>query len=145
MANLDVVKADSKIVLDYTLSTEEEVVDSTEQTGPLQVILGTKQIHPAIEKCLLGRKMGESFSVWLDPSLAFGEWDPQLKAILQRKDYPQAFEALKVGDHFESQDSRGKKRLYRVTELQGDQLWVDGNHPLAGKTVELKAQIVDIL
>ncbi len=134
----------AEILLDYTLSTEHDILDSTEGVGPLSLKIGQKQIHPAIENCLLGRRQGESFEINIDPSLAFGDFDPALRTTISKTKYPKAFENLKCGDIFESKDSKGKPKKYRVIEIKGDELFVDGNHPLAGETVELRATILEI-
>ena len=144
-----IVHNGSKILLEYTLSTDDEVLDSTEATGPLRIEIGAAapegaRIHPAIEKSLIGRRAGEAFEIVLDPTLAFGEVDPQLVIRIAQSKLPSELQKLQVGDSFESKDPQGRKRLFRVTEQHGPQITLDGNHPRAGQVLYLSAKILEI-
>ncbi len=140
----EVVCQGSEVLLDYSLSTDDEILDTTDGVGPLRVKIGEKQIHPAIEKNLLGRQAGESFEVLLDPSLAFGEVDPSLKITMSKRKLPEAFQNLHEGDSFESKDPKGRARNFRILKIQGEQVTLDGNHPYAGAIVQLEGKILEI-
>lgn len=138
------VEANSKILLDYTLSTDDEVLDSTEATGPLRLEMGKGALHPGIEKSLIGKRAGENFEIVLDPSLAFGEIDPNLIIRISRNKLPPQFQTLNIGDSFESKDHLGRQRIFRIAEQNGAQVTIDGNHPRAGEVLYLEAKILEI-
>jgi len=144
MPSPTVVKPDSTLLLDYELSTEEEVLDSTFELKPLTVRMGQGDVHPFIERILLGRANDESFECRLDPSVAFGDIDDTLIIVLSKKQMPVTEEPYEVGSTFQSKDPKGKMRRFRVTQIEGNRVTLDGNHPFAGQVLELRGKIIQI-
>jgi FKBP-type peptidyl-prolyl cis-trans isomerase SlyD len=134
----------SKILLNYSLSSEDELFDTTEAVGPLEVTLGQGKLHPGIESLLEGRLEGESFECDLDPSLAFGEPKEELRFSIARSKLPVHLKELSLGSLFEGLGPDRKKHLFRVIEATDKRLSFDGNHPLAGKTLHLEAKILKV-
>lgn len=132
------------IHLHYTLSTEETVIDSTMGQAPLEITIGKGEIHSLIERQLLGLQAEEKFEKVLDPSLAFGEYDPNLKIQVAKVKLPEKWHSLKRGMAFETLDHNKKMRLYRVLESNDAFIVIDGNHPLAGEVIYLEGEIVGI-
>jgi FKBP-type peptidyl-prolyl cis-trans isomerase 2 len=139
------VQASSTIRLEFELSTEDEILDTTEGRAPLQLKLGSGQLHPAIESLLIGLPVGASFEKRLDPSLAFGEVDPQLKIEMSRRKLPAHLQTLDVGATFEAPGPDGKLKLFRILSRQGELLTIDANHPLAGLELEFRGRVVEIV
>ncbi len=50
---------------------------------------------------------------------------------------------LEVGMQFRAESPDGP-RVVTIVELVGDQVKVDGNHPLAGKTLHFDVNVVDV-
>ncbi|MEO5667701.1 MAG: FKBP-type peptidyl-prolyl cis-trans isomerase [Bdellovibrionota bacterium] len=131
----------SRVWLHYTLSTDDVIVDSTEGRPPLEIVLGKGTIHPALEAQLLGLEAGEHIERVLDANVGFGEYDPKLKIQIARKKLPERFQDLSQGMQFETLDPDKKLKLFRVIEATPAFIVIDGNHPLAGQTLHLSAQI----
>ena len=129
--NMQVAK-NTVITLDYHVTDPDgEVVD--EGREPLVYLHGGyDDIFPKIEEALQGKKVGESVQVKLQPDEAFGEYDSSLVQIEPRKDFPKE---LQVGMQFEGAPEGSDDDdfvIYRVTDIEGDKVVLDGNHPLAG-------------
>jgi FKBP-type peptidyl-prolyl cis-trans isomerase SlyD len=131
----------SRVWLHYTLSTDDLLVDSTEGRPALEIVVGQGMIHPAIEAQLLGLEAGQSIERVLDATVGFGEYDPKLKIQIARKKLPERFQDIGLGMQFETLDPDKKLRLFRVIEATSAFIVIDGNHPLAGQTLHLHAQV----
>jgi FKBP-type peptidyl-prolyl cis-trans isomerase SlyD len=129
--NLEIAR-NSVVTLEYHVTDPEgEVVD--EGREPIIYLHGGyEDIFPKIEEALQGKTVGESVQVKLQPDEAFGEYDASLVQVEPRKDFPKE---LQVGMQFEGGPEDGEEDdfvIYRVTEIAGDKVVLDGNHPLAG-------------
>jgi FKBP-type peptidyl-prolyl cis-trans isomerase SlyD len=129
--NPEIVR-NSVVTLEYHVTDPEgEVVD--EGREPIIYLHGGyDDIFPKIEEALQGKTVGESVQVKLQPDEAFGEYDSSLVQIEPRKDFPKE---LQVGMQFEGGPENGEDDdfvIYRVTDIAGDKVVLDGNHPLAG-------------
>ncbi len=141
--NLQVAR-NTVITLDYHVTDPDgEVVD--EGRDPLVYLHGGyDDIFPKIEEALQGKAVGESVQVKLQPDEAFGEYDPQLVQIEPRKDFPKE---LQVGMQFEGGPEDGSDEdfvIYRVTDIEGDKVVLDGNHPLAGSALVFTCTVTAI-
>jgi FKBP-type peptidyl-prolyl cis-trans isomerase SlyD len=88
-------------------------------------------------------KVGETKQVKVDPAQAYGDVDPEAFIWVPREDFPESI-PLEVGTVFEMSEENGDTHLARIVELQPEQAHVDLNHPLAGKELEFKVEIVDL-
>ena len=126
------IARNSVVTLEYHVTDPDgEVVD--EGREPIIYLHGGyDDIFPKIEEALQGKTVGESVQVKLQPDEAFGEYDTSLVQIEPRKDFPKE---LQVGMQFEGGPEDGGDDdfvIYRVTDIAGDKVVLDGNHPLAG-------------
>lgn len=135
------IESGSRVWLHYTLSTDDLLVDSTDGRPALEIVIGQGMIHPALEAQLIGLENGASIERVLDANIGFGEYDPKLKIQISRKKLPARFQNLSLGMQFETLDPDKKLRLFRVIEAPENFIVIDGNHPLAGQALHLKAQI----
>lgn len=88
-------------------------------------------IFPKVEEALEGREAGYALRLSLEPEDAFGAYDAELLRVEPRAKFP---EVLEVGMSFEGVPGEGgEARIYSVTDIAGDTVVVDGNHPLAGE------------
>lgn len=103
---------------------------------------GFGHLFPRIEEVLEGRRVGEQLSIYLEPEDAFGDYDPQLLHIVPRDRFP---EALEAGMDFEGiPGGEPDDRIYTVTDIAGDTVVVDGNHPLAGIAIRFELEITGV-
>lgn len=138
------IQTGSLVEIHYSLSTDDTLVDTTEGQAPLKIQVGKKQLHPAIEAQLQGLEEGAPFEKVLDPSLAFGEYDPELKIQIAKKRLPEKWQTLEKGMEFETLDHNKKKRLFKVIEANKAHIVIDGNSPLAGQVIYLEGRVVSV-
>ena len=139
--NMQVAK-NSVITLDYHVTDPDgEVVD--EGREPLIYLHGGyDDIFPKIEEALQGKKVGESVNVKLQPDDAFGDYDADLVRVEALSMFP---EGIQVGMQFErTTEEDDDEMVYTITDIEGDKVVVDGNHPLAGTALVFNCTIADV-
>jgi len=135
--------ADKKAVaIEFTLKDEAgEVIETSVGSEPLWYLQGIGNIVPGLERALEGKDVGETVDVKLAPADAYGERDEkEVRKIPLRK-----FKAprIQVGGRYPMQGDDGM-RVVTVQSVTGDYALVDGNHPLAGKTLHFICKVVDV-
>ena len=133
---------DTVVSITYTLSdTQGNVLEETDE--PISYLHGGyDNIFPTVEEQIHGRSVGESLTVILEPEYAFGEYDAELVRIEDKDRFP--IPDVAAGMQFEGQSDDGEEMmLYTVTEVTDDKVVVDGNHPLAGQTLQFTCTITD--
>ncbi|NLG51322.1 MAG: peptidylprolyl isomerase [Chloroflexi bacterium] len=130
------------VSLDYTLRLDDEgVVDTSEGREPLMYIQGQGQIIPGLEKQLAGMETGQEKDVVVLPEEGYGEYDSDLVETLPRSIFPPE---LEEGMAFRMRTDDGRIAVVYVEEIQGDQVVVNLNHPLAGKTLYFHVRVNDV-
>ena len=103
---------------------------------------GYDGIFPQVENALVGKSSGESCRVRLEPDDAFGDYDAELVHLEPRSKFPGN---ITVGMQFEGRGTEsGTTLIYTVTNIAEDKVVVDGNHPLAGKTLEFSGTVTAV-
>ena len=103
---------------------------------------GYSGIFPLVEKALVGKAVGEACAVRLTPADAFGEYDAELVRVEARDQFPAEVD---VGMQFQGQSGKeGEVIVYTVTDIAEGKVVVDGNHPLAGQTLNFECTIADV-
>ncbi|NCU01228.1 FKBP-type peptidyl-prolyl cis-trans isomerase [Candidatus Macondimonas diazotrophica] len=123
------------VVIDYTVTTPEgNLIDSSSQSGePLTYLHGAGNIVPGLEQALAGRSAGDSFNVSVPPEQGYGERHDELIQVVHRDQFV-GIERMEIGMQFQT-EAEGEVHIVTVTGLEGDQVVVDANHPLAGETL----------
>ena len=136
--------ADNTVVsFDYVLTSEDgNVIDSNEGAGPLAYIHGQGQIVRGLEDALAGRAVGDKFQVTVSPDKAYGVRDSALVQVVSRDMFESVHE-LEVGMRFRATLEDGE-HLFTIVSLDGKQVTIDGNHPLAGSTLNFDVTVVNI-
>ena len=120
------------VTIHYTLTNEAgEVLDSSRGGEPLSYLEGASNIIPGLEKELLASGTGEKKTVKVAAADAYGEKRDDMVVKVPRSQFPSDL-PLKEGDRFRS-GSDHHSPIFTVVAVAGDQVTLDGNHPLAGK------------
>lgn len=102
---------------------------------PVDYIHGIKNdMFAKVEKALEGRGIGEEVTVLLEPQEGFGEVDPLQIFQDQLQNLPPEYRH--IGATAEIYSDSGKRKHITVTNIDGDDVTIDANHPLAGKTIK---------
>lgn len=138
------VGAGKKIKMDYTLTVNNEVMETSVGKEPLEFVMGDHSIIPGLEKGIEGMKIGEEKVVAVDPKDAYGEVDPKGFKEFPKSKMPANAPALKVGMVLEAQAPDGENFPAVISQVKGDSVVLDFNHPLAGKQLSFKIKILNI-
>lgn len=136
--------AKNKVVsIDYILTDQHgKVIDRSSAEDPLTFIQGIGNLIPGLEIALEGKSAGESFKVAISPDEAYGERDETLQQAVPRELFDSP-EELQVGMRFQA-DSPAGMQVVTIVDVNGDNITVDANHPLAGETLNFDVTVVDI-
>jgi FKBP-type peptidyl-prolyl cis-trans isomerase SlyD len=137
------VTDDVVVSIDYTLTVEGEVVDSTEDDEPLQFLQGHQNIIPGLEKELVGMKIGDNKKVVVPPTEAYGEVDPENIIEVPRDEFPTEI-PLEPGTELEVKNADGEVLSATIAEISSSSVKLDFNHPLAGKQLMFDVTIIDL-
>lgn len=137
------ITKDVVVSIAYQVKNEDGiVVDESTKEMPLQYLQGHNNLIVGLENALEGREAGDTFEVTVAPEEAYGEY---LDAMVQRvpADVFQGVDEIVVGMRFLAETDQGQIPV-EVTEVDGDEVVVDGNHMLAGQTLTFNVEVVDV-
>ena len=133
----------SVVVIDYTLTDDDgDVVDSSAGGEPLAYIQGIGQIIPGLENALEGKSSGDEVTVTVTPAEGYGDYNEGLIQVVPREMF-QGVDDIEPGMQFHAQTSEGIQAI-TVTKVDGEDITIDGNHPLAGKNLNFAVTIKDV-
>lgn len=136
---------DNRVVsMHYTLTdTGGNVLDSSEGAEPLNYLHGAGNIIPGLERALAGKEQGDTLQVKVEPADGYGELNPELVQVVDLAAF-QGVEKVDVGMTFEARGPDGGVQRIVVRSVEGEQVTVDANHPLAGQQLHFDVQIVAV-
>lgn len=127
----------------YTLTNDAgTVIDSSNAREPLTYLHGAGNIVPGLEKEMAGHKAGDAFNVTVAPEQGYGMPNPMMVQVVPREAF-QGVDTLEVGMEFQAQTPQGPMSV-AIAKIDGDQVTVDGNHPLAGQTLHFAIEVTDV-
>jgi FKBP-type peptidyl-prolyl cis-trans isomerase SlyD len=134
----------SVVSIDYKLHLGDgKIVDASEEGEPLTYLHGEGQIVPGLERELVGLGVGDARKVVVSPADGYGDRNPGGLQTVDRKAFPPDVE-LKVGLELSAVGPNGEVVPFVVHEVSADQVVVDLNHPLAGKTLHFDVTIREV-
>ena len=137
------IARDSVAAFHYTLTDDQnQVIDSSEGRDPLTYLHGGGQIVPGLEKQLEGRSAGDKFSAEVSPEEGYGVHHPELMQEVPREAF-QGVEDIQPGMQFQGRGPQGEINV-TVTRVEDGKVFIDGNHPLAGKTLHFAIEVTDV-
>ena len=135
--------ASQKVVtIEYTVTTEQGVLVDKSSTEPLTYIHGLGNMISGLETALEGKVAGDRVSAVVPPEQAYGDRHDSLMGTVPKGKFDPAME-IKPGMRFEV-GSSGSKHVVTVVGVEGDNVLVDGNHPLAGIPLHFSVEIVKV-
>lgn len=140
--NAETVRRGKLVSLTYSLINQRgEIFEQTDV--PVSYLHGMDSgLFEKVEQALEGKTVGDKVQVTLNPEEGFGPRDPGLTFTDDLDNVPS--ELRFVGARLEAQNASGETMSFIVTHVNHDKLTVDGNHPLAGQTVQFHVTIQDV-
>lgn len=141
---MDVVQTGHCVKVHYVGTYEDGTeFDSSTGAAPLEFTLGQSQVIPGFEKAVEGMAVGQEKQVRIEAVDAYGEYDDDQLATVDRSMLPEGME-LEVGLQMQAETDEGIPLVVTIAGVDGDQITLDGNHPMAGKVLNFALQLVEI-
>jgi FKBP-type peptidyl-prolyl cis-trans isomerase SlyD len=131
------------VTIHYTLRDDSgNVIDASSGRAPLAYLHGKGNIIPGLERALDGRGAGDKLDVTVAPEQGYGVRDERLVEIVPRSRFPAGTE-LAPGMQLRTGSARGP-RIVSVAKVERDFVTLDGNHPLAGRTLHFSVEVAGV-
>lgn len=121
-----------------------QVFDSSKSREPLQFTLGTGMVIPGFDAAVTGLSPGETVTSTIPNAEAYGPYQKEMVAEIEKQNIPADFE-LEVGQRLEMQVPSGEAMSVTITDIKGEMVTLDGNHPLAGQDLTFELELVEIV
>ena len=139
---MNLVKKSSRVTLHFELSLEDgQIVDSNFAQMPASFVFGDGSLLPDFELALLGMSVGQEASYVMSPEKAFGAHNT---SNLQRMPRSQFAMDLEEGMVISFADMKKNELPGVIADIEEKEVVVDFNHPLAGRSLTFRVQIVAI-
>ena len=130
--------------IEYVMKLDDgQVLDASSPDAPLTYVHGEGQLLPGLERALTGLERGDRREIVLSPHEAFGERDPAGVDTVPRAAFPDDVE-LTDGQELMLEGPEGDAIPFSVLGVDGEDVIVDLNHPLAGKTLRVTVVVRDV-
>ncbi len=135
------IAKDHIVSFDYTLTDDSGAVLDASRGAPLAYLHGNRNIIPGLENALEGLAAGDEKKVTVPPGEGYGEFDERL--IIKVPAERMGGHAVQVGMRFHAETNAGL-RVLTVKVVKPDEVMLDGNHELAGKTLHFSVKVVEV-
>lgn len=142
MSSPTIVENGVVVSIEYTLKNGDGDLLDKSEGSPLSYLHGASNIVPGLESELTGKKLGDKLHVEIAPADGYGEVQGPGAQPIDRSSFP-ADAPLHAGMSFMIETEEGPMPLW-ITEVKDDVVLVDGNHPLAGVTLQFSVEIVEL-
>jgi FKBP-type peptidyl-prolyl cis-trans isomerase 2 len=132
-----------KVKFHYTLTVDDQVVQSSEGQQPLAYTHGSGEIIPGLASELEGMNEGEEKSVLVSAEKAYGKVNPEAFKEVPRSSLPDGLVPEK-DMMLQAHSQEGQEILVRVSDVKENSIIVDLNHPLAGKDLQFDVKVVSV-
>lgn len=134
-----IVRDDVVVSLHYTLrNAKGEVLDKSDAKEPLIYLHGHENIVPGLEEALDGKKVGDKVKAVVAPEDGYGEKSGEVERV-PRDAMP---EDIEVGMDLLAEDEDGEVMPFWVVAIEGDEVVVTPDHPLAGVELHFDCEVV---
>lgn len=138
------IEVGSEVIMHFTIKlTDNTVAQTTTKGEPSKFTMDDESLKDPVESQLIGLKAGETKKIELTPEQAYGFPNPENFHTFPKSQFPSEVEP-QAGDifNFDQPDGNGVPGL--ITAVEGDEITVDFNHPLSGKTLLIEVSILRV-
>ncbi|MCQ8118345.1 FKBP-type peptidyl-prolyl cis-trans isomerase [Methylomonas rosea] len=130
------------VTIHYTLTNQDgEQLDSSRGEEPLLYLHGAGNIISGLEAALAGKQAGDKFNVTIAADQAYGEVSEEMIQVVSKKMFDGM--DIDIGMQFHADVSHGPG-IITIVEIDGDDVTIDGNHPLAGEDLTFDVEIIAV-
>ena len=136
------------VSLAYTLTVDGQVAGQATAERPLEFVYGVGMLLPKFEEFIAGKEAGEKFEFVLTPAEGYGEINPQAVVNLPKDvfmvDGAIPDDMLVAGNVLPMADQNGNRLMGTVKAVNENDVTMDFNHPMAGKTLNFTGDILGV-
>ena len=141
---MSIIQTNSQISLHYQLSLDDGTeVESNLDEEPLVITMGDGTLTEGMELALLNQKKGDSVDITLSPEQAYGYPDKEKVHNMPLSDFPDDLQPT-PGEVIAFDGPDDEEIIGTILEIKGKDVLVDFSHPLSGRTLVFKANIIDV-
>jgi peptidylprolyl isomerase len=141
---METAKKGDTVSVHYTgRLTDGTVFDSSRNGDPLTFELGGGQLIQGFDQAVMGMEIGETKTVELAPSEAYGARRDDLEFEMERSNFPESIEP-EEGQQLQMRQRNGQPLIVTVIEANEETVTLDANHPLAGEELVFDIELVEI-
>ena len=142
---METVQEGDTITVEYEGRLEDGTVfDSSEKyEDPLEFTIGEGQLIKGFENAIIGMVIGQEKEIKLEPSEAYGQYNPEYVKKMPKDMFPEN-EEINAGMVYFLNLPDGRQYPVRVSEVEEETITIDLNPPLAGKTLVFKIKLLKI-
>lgn len=138
------IDKNSVVSLAYTLKDGDgQLLDEADATDPLYYLHGHENLLPEFEARLNGQEMGFKVAFSLSPEEGYGTYDEEAVFTVERAAFPEGA-TLEEGAVFLLTDEEERNHQAVIVAIDGDDVTVDLNHPLAGETLHFDVEVLGV-
>jgi peptidylprolyl isomerase len=138
------VKKGTKVKVFYTCKLKDgTVVESNIGKAPLEFVVGKGKVIKGFDTALVGMDLGQTKTVVFKPAEAYGQKDQALIWTVGAGELPQGVE-VQAGSEVAFSRADGTPVEGRIDKIEGDQVTIDGNHPLAGRSLTFEIKLTGV-
>lgn len=135
------IDKDTAVTLRLTVAENNGKIIENGKTPIAYLHGGYDNLFLKIEAALQDQEAGFKATLNLAPEDAFGQRDESLLRTISKKDFPPG---VKVGGELQGYNDAGEEQIFTVLKIKGDQVMLDGNHPLAGKSLRVGLEVLSV-
>ncbi len=141
---MSLVKDGDTVKIQYTGKLEDGTVfDSSDGRDPLELKVGAGQVIPGFEKGVMGMEVGGTKTITIPADDAYGQRRDDLTISVKKTEFPENI-SPEVGQQLQLKQPDGNMVNVVITDIQEEQVTLDANHPLAGKTLIFDVEVVEV-
>lgn len=130
------------VAIEYTLKDDQgNIIDASGDRGPMEYLHGAQNIIPGLEQGIEGLAAGDTKQVVVQPQLGYGEYSEKLLQHVPLSAF--GANTPQVGMRFHAETNLGM-RVLTIKKIEGEEVTLDGNHELAGKTLHFDIKVVSV-
>lgn len=143
MSKENIAKNDLVVAINYSLSVDGKVIDSSTEDEPLEFLQGHGNIISGLEREILGMKIGDSKEVIVSPAEGYGETKEDAYMEVPTNQFPENI-PVEVGTEIQIENEEGEPAYARIEKNENNMATLNFNHPLAGKELRFAIKIIAI-
>jgi peptidylprolyl isomerase len=142
--NHQTVQPGDLVTVHFTGKNEaDEIFATSVDSDPVEFTVGEGRLIPGLENGVIGMQVAEEHKFNVPPEEAFGKYREELATTVSRSAFPDAAPP-EEGKELKVRAQNGKLVEARITQIDGDEVTIDANHPLAGQTLEMDVKMLAV-